>query len=105
MGLPLASNVNSYYMLEVHFDNPSMKKSVDSSGFRLRYTSKLRENEGGMFIAGVALSSLHFIPPMQNEYKSAGYCSMGCTKEVNKQRQRVLKCYRATAHPKILFQN
>lgn len=69
-------------MLEVHFDNPTMIDAVDTSGLRLHYTSELRENEGGILITGVALSTLHFVPPFQKEYKTAGYCSMGCTKEV-----------------------
>ncbi|XP_060522348.1 MOXD1 homolog 1 [Cylas formicarius] len=82
VGLPLAKNKNSYYMLEVHFDNPSMKTATDTSGIRLHYTNRLRENEGGILITGVAPSTLHFIPPFQKEYKTAGYCSIGCTKEV-----------------------
>ncbi|KAL1497332.1 hypothetical protein ABEB36_008314 [Hypothenemus hampei] len=82
LGLPLAKKKNSFYMLEVHFDNPQMKSAQDTSGLRLHYTNKLRENEGGILITGVAPSILHFIPPYQNEYKTAGYCSFGCTKEV-----------------------
>lgn len=70
-------------MLEIHYDNPQMKKAKDTSGLRLHYTSDLRPNDGGIMIAGVALSNLHFIPPKQKEYKTAGYCSMDCTKEVN----------------------
>lgn len=64
-------------------------KAVDgkkSNGYfirRLHYTSKLRPNEGGILITGVAPSTLHFIPPYQKEYKTAGYCSLGCTKEVS----------------------
>lgn len=50
--------------------------------YRLHYTNKLRENEGGIFMTGVAPSTLHFIPPYQKEYKTAGYCSLDCTKEV-----------------------
>ncbi|XP_018561824.1 MOXD1 homolog 1 [Anoplophora glabripennis] len=82
VGLPLAGKKNSYYMLEVHFDNPMMVDAVDTSGVRVHYTSELRENEGGVLITGVALSTLHFVPPYQKEYKTAGYCSVGCTKEV-----------------------
>lgn len=82
VGLPLASKKNSYFMLEVHFDNPQMKSISDTSGLRLFYSNKLRENEGGILITGVAPSTLHFIPPFQREYKTAGYCSLGCTKEM-----------------------
>lgn len=82
LGLPLAAKSPSYYMLEVHFDNPSMKKVVDTSGLRLHYTHKLRPNEGGFLVAGVTISPLHLVPPRQAEYKSGGYCSMECTREV-----------------------
>ncbi|KAG5898697.1 hypothetical protein JTB14_030647 [Gonioctena quinquepunctata] len=82
VGLPLADKKNSFYMLEVHFDNPTMKSASSTSGLRLHYTSELRENEGGILITGVAPSTLHFIPPYQAEYKTAGYCSIDCTKEV-----------------------
>lgn len=81
VGLPLASKKNSYYMLEVHFDNPAMRQAKDTSGMRLHYTSDLRENEGGILTTGIVLSSLHFIPPYQRDYRTAGYCSTGCTKE------------------------
>lgn len=70
-------------MLEVHFDNPSMKRAIDNSGLRLFYTNQLRENDGGFLVTGVTISPLHFIPPQQPEYKSGGYCSMDCTKEVS----------------------
>ncbi|XP_066153035.1 MOXD1 homolog 1 [Euwallacea fornicatus] len=82
VGLPLAEKKVSFYMLEMHFDNPQMISARDTSGLRLRYTNKLRPNEAGILITGVAPSTLHFIPPYQKEYKTAGYCSLGCTKEV-----------------------
>ncbi|CAH1109625.1 unnamed protein product [Psylliodes chrysocephalus] len=82
VGLPLAEKRDSFYMLEVHFDNPTKKSASDTFGLRLHYTSELRENEAGILITGVAPSTLHFIPPYQNEYKTAGYCSIECTREV-----------------------
>ncbi|CAG9812511.1 unnamed protein product [Phaedon cochleariae] len=82
VGLPLNNKKNSFYMLEVHFDNPAMKSSEDTSGLRVHYTSELRENEGGILLTGVAPSTMHLIPPYQDEYKTAGYCSIDCTKEV-----------------------
>ncbi|KAK9887700.1 hypothetical protein WA026_000021 [Henosepilachna vigintioctopunctata] len=82
VGVPLGQQKNAYYMLEIHYDNPMMKKAKDTSGLRLHYTSDLRPYDGGILIAGVALSTLHFIPPQQTEYKTAGYCSTDCTKKV-----------------------
>lgn len=83
VGVPLAENPNTFYMLEVHFDNPSMRTAVDTTGLRMHYTNKVRENDAGILVTGVTLSPLHIIPPEQKEYKSGGYCSTGCTKEVS----------------------
>lgn len=83
VGLPLADKTtSSYYMLEVHFDNPAMKSAVDTSGLRIHYTQQLRQYDAGMMVTGVTISPLHVIPPRQPEYKTAGYCSTDCTKEV-----------------------
>ncbi|CAL7941350.1 unnamed protein product [Xylocopa violacea] len=80
VGIPIAEHSEgSYYMLEVHYNNPSMKKVVDSSGVRLHLTPKLRPQEAGILVAGVAVSPLHLIPPKQKEYATAGYCTPHCT--------------------------
>lgn len=80
VGLPLGERVHSYFMLEVHFDNPTLKRAVDTTGLRVRYTHKLRQHDAGILVTGVALSALHVVPPLQPEYKSAGYCSLDCSK-------------------------
>lgn len=79
MGIPIGERKNSFYMLEVHFDNPEMKRAIDTTGFRLHYTNHIRRYDGGILVAGIMLSPLHVIPPLQSEYKSAGYCSTNCT--------------------------
>nr|XP_012139570.1 PREDICTED: MOXD1 homolog 1 [Megachile rotundata] len=80
VGIPIAEHSEgSYYMLEVHYNNPAMKKVVDSSGVRLHLTPKLRPQEAGILVAGVAVSPLHLIPPKQKEYATAGYCTPHCT--------------------------
>ncbi|KAK9299586.1 hypothetical protein QLX08_007402 [Tetragonisca angustula] len=80
VGFPIAEHPEgSYYMLEVHYNNPGMKKVVDSSGVRLHLTPKLRPQEAGILVAGVAVSPLHLIPPKQKEYATAGYCTPHCT--------------------------
>lgn len=83
VGLPLDSGKVRYYMLEVHFDNPSMKRTKDTSGLRLKYTRNLRKNDGGIIATGISPHYLHVIPPGQKEYKSVGYCSTDCTREVS----------------------
>ncbi|KAK9745801.1 Copper type II ascorbate-dependent monooxygenase, C-terminal domain [Popillia japonica] len=82
VGLPLDSGKVRYYMLEVHFDNPSMKRTKDTSGLRLKYTRNLRKNDGGIIATGISPHYLHVIPPGQKEYKSVGYCSTDCTREI-----------------------
>ncbi|XP_029175897.1 uncharacterized protein LOC114944249 [Nylanderia fulva] len=80
VGIPVAEHgESSYYMLEVHYNNPSMKKVKDSSGVRLYLTPKLRPQEAGILVAGVAVSPLHLVPPKQKEYATAGYCTPHCT--------------------------
>ncbi|XP_012543741.1 MOXD1 homolog 1 [Monomorium pharaonis] len=80
VGIPIAENgENSYYMLEVHYNNPTMKRVIDSSGIRLHLTSQLRPQEAGILVAGVAVSPLHLVPPQRKEYATAGYCTPHCT--------------------------
>ncbi|XP_031837806.2 MOXD1 homolog 1 [Nomia melanderi] len=80
VGIPIAEHSEgTYYMLEVHYNNPGMKKVLDSSGVRLHLTPKLRPEEAGILVAGVAVSPLHLIPPKQREYATAGYCTPHCT--------------------------
>ncbi|XP_017885001.1 MOXD1 homolog 1-like [Ceratina calcarata] len=80
VGIPIAEHSEgSYYMLEVHYNNPEMRKVVDSSGVRLHLTPNLRPQEAGILVAGVAVSPLHLIPPKQKEYATAGYCTPHCT--------------------------
>lgn len=83
VGIPLGEKTTSFYRLEVHFDNPGMKQAVDTSGLRIHYTNRLRENDGGILVTGITLSPLHIIPPKQVEFKSAGYCSTDCTEKVS----------------------
>lgn len=87
VGQPIAEN--PYYMLEVHynnFDENEIRRTRevvdDSSGLTLHLTPKLRENEAGILITGIAVSPLHMVPPRQGGYATAGYCSLGCTEKV-----------------------
>lgn len=83
VGIPIAEHGDSsYYMLEVHYNNPELKKVNDSSGVRLHLTSNLRAQEAGILVAGVAVSPLHVVPPKQKEYATAGYCNPHCTDSV-----------------------
>ena len=84
VGLPVAQNPGaSYYMLEVHYNNPNRDPVVvDSSGVRLHLSPKLRPQEAGVLVTGVAVSPLHLVPPKQKEYATVGYCTGDCTSEM-----------------------
>lgn len=102
VGIPIAEHgERSYYMLEVHYNNPSQRKVIDSSGVRLHFTSKLRSQEAGILVTGVAVSPLHLVPPKQKEYATAGYCTPHCTNTVIKESAIVfiqfLSCHREDA--------
>ncbi|XP_042880997.1 uncharacterized protein LOC122258825 [Penaeus japonicus] len=68
----------TYLMMEIHYDNPKMKKGVvDSSGLRIFHTEKLREYDAGILTLGHSVSHLELIPPNMN-WLTTGYCSADC---------------------------
>ncbi|XP_049950240.1 MOXD1 homolog 1-like isoform X1 [Schistocerca serialis cubense] len=80
VGLPLSDS--SYFMLEVHYDNPSFHTGRDSSGVRVFHTDQLRHYDGGILVSGITITPLHVIPPGQPAYRTAGYCSGACTNKL-----------------------
>uniref|UniRef100_A0A336L841 CSON004817 protein n=1 Tax=Culicoides sonorensis TaxID=179676 RepID=A0A336L841_CULSO len=80
VGIPIGGRDSvKYYMLEIHYDNPHSKRILDHSGFRIHYTKKLREHEGGMLITGITVSETQMIPPGQKLYRNLGICGPSCT--------------------------
>ncbi|KAL1464560.1 hypothetical protein WDU94_004193 [Cyamophila willieti] len=67
VGLPLQGNKATFMMLEVHYDNPTLRKAVHTAGLKIHYSSQLRPNDGGV---------------SSTEYKTAGYCDNECTNAV-----------------------
>lgn len=82
VGIPFYGR-QKYYMLEIHYDNPIKKSHVDSSGFRLHYTNKLRKHDAGIMINGVTTSNTQLIPPKQKLFKNIGICGPTCTGNEN----------------------
>ncbi|CAH1109286.1 unnamed protein product [Psylliodes chrysocephalus] len=80
-GLPLGGkDFNPYVMLEVHFNNPEHRSGiVDSSGFRLHVSSKLKEMDAGIIELGLEYSDKMAIPPGQSQFSLSGYCTSTCT--------------------------
>ena len=57
----------TYYMFEVHYDNPGYHSGiVDSSGLEIMLTPKLRKYDSGLMAVGHDVTSLHLIPPGLN---------------------------------------
>lgn len=55
---------------------------IDSSGLRFHYTKQLRKYEAGVLFIGTDVSRSLLIPPGQMDWKTTGFCSADCTKEV-----------------------
>ncbi|XP_022225581.2 MOXD1 homolog 1 isoform X1 [Drosophila obscura] len=80
VGIPMGGSLGvKYYMLEIHYDNPYGKKSVDNSGFRIHYTHHLRPNDAGIMISGISISDTQLIAPGQKLYRSVGICGPSCS--------------------------
>ena len=71
---------STYYMFEVHYDNPGLHENVvDSSGMEIHLTSKLRKYDSGMLTVGHDVSSLHLIPPGLDHFTTVAHCPDMCT--------------------------
>ncbi|KAM7434750.1 DBH-like monooxygenase protein 1 [Porites harrisoni] len=80
-----ASDSPKYFLLETHYDNPSLTKGQkDSSGLTFYYTDKLRKYDAGIAAVGVGVNSWHIIPPKQKNWLSVGYCMHQCTESLFK---------------------
>ncbi|XP_069961322.1 DBH-like monooxygenase protein 1 [Cherax quadricarinatus] len=83
VGVPLGEEHGgaTYFMLEIHYDNPSLKPGiVDSSGVRIMYTQKLRRYDAGILTLGHTVSPTHIIPPGQN-WNTVAHCTAACTEK------------------------
>ncbi|XP_067141857.1 DBH-like monooxygenase protein 1 homolog [Centruroides vittatus] len=78
-GLPLGIPEVKWFLLEIHYDNPSLKRGiVDNSGFRITYTPKLRKHDAAVLAVGNLWYPCVFIPPKQKEYIVAGHAHPSC---------------------------
>ncbi|CAF3747867.1 unnamed protein product [Rotaria socialis] len=79
-GLIGGKNTSRFLVLEVHFNNPSLKKGIiDQSGIRLYYTPELRKYDAGIMEVGLEYNEKNSIPPRANQFRISGYCSRECT--------------------------
>ncbi|XP_071533457.1 DBH-like monooxygenase protein 1 [Panulirus ornatus] len=83
VGFPIGADHGgaNYFMLEIHYDNPSYKKGiVDGSGLRIFHTEKLRQYDAATLALGHSVSPTHIIPPAQR-WKTIAHCSSECTQQ------------------------
>ncbi|KAM3965288.1 tyramine beta hydroxylase [Aphomia sociella] len=80
-GLPLGGpNTNKYVMLEVHYNNPEMRKDwVDSSGITIHVTAKKRRYDAAIMELGLEYTDKMAIPSGQKAFPLSGYCIPQCT--------------------------
>ncbi|KAL0838663.1 hypothetical protein ABMA28_016736 [Loxostege sticticalis] len=80
-GLPLGGpNANKYVMLEVHYNNPELKKDwVDSSGISIHITSERRRYDAAIMELGLEYTDKMAIPGGQKAFPLTGYCIPQCT--------------------------
>ncbi|CAF0960166.1 unnamed protein product [Adineta steineri] len=70
-----------FLVLEVHFNNPYLKKGIiDQSGIRIYYTKDLREKEAGIMEVGLEYNPKNSIPPGSPSFRISGYCAGECTR-------------------------
>ncbi|CAF3583690.1 unnamed protein product [Rotaria socialis] len=69
-----------FLVLEVHFNNPYLKKGIiDQSGIRLYYTPTLRKYDAGIMEVGLEYNPKNSIPPDSSAFRISGYCKSECT--------------------------
>jgi len=71
----------TYFMIEMHYENPEGLTLHDNSGIRIYYTDKLRPNEGSILLLGYRHSPFLLIPPKQHEFVINGVCARECLEQ------------------------
>lgn len=80
-GLPLGGpKANKYIMLEVHYNNPELRKDwVDSSGIILHISGQRRKYDAAIMELGLEYTDKMAIPGRQKAFPLTGYCIPQCT--------------------------
>ncbi|XP_067141864.1 DBH-like monooxygenase protein 1 [Centruroides vittatus] len=81
IGHPLGLPDAEWFLLEVHYDNPSLKRVVDNSGFRITYTRKLRKYDSSVLGTGNLWYPCMLVPPKQKEFVVSGHVAPSCLKQ------------------------
>jgi dopamine beta-monooxygenase len=79
-GLIGGPNTSPYLVLEVHFNNPYLKRGIiDQSGIRMYFTPKLRKFNAGIMEVGLEYNAKNSIPPRSPAFRVSSYCTSECT--------------------------
>ncbi|XP_067142874.1 DBH-like monooxygenase protein 1 homolog [Centruroides vittatus] len=82
-GLPLGGDEDPYFLLQVHYDNPTLQDNiVDSSGMRLYYVPNLRNYDAMTLMVGAEISRSVIIPPRQKSFIVASHGHPECLSSV-----------------------
>ncbi|CAL8146102.1 unnamed protein product [Orchesella dallaii] len=69
-----------YFLYETHYDNPEVRDDLDvETGVDFVYSSRLKENEGGILLVGRGIFGQWVMPPMTTEFDIDGHCNPTCT--------------------------
>lgn len=79
VGFPIQSDRPLYYMMETHYNNPTLDTFWDMSGIRWYYTDVLREMEMGFVELGLSVTPFQMVPPKQTSFTSVAICPAACT--------------------------
>jgi len=79
VGIPIGEDAEtSYFLFEIHYDNPELLKGrLDSSGLRLYVSKNLRKYDADIATIGSVTDFRLLIPPRQ-ELTVAGHCHPSC---------------------------
>jgi len=77
-------NAFQYIVIEMHYDNANgIRGIVDSSGYKMYYTDKLRKYDGATLTVGDPYISFPSIPPHSPSFGLEATCPAECTSQFN----------------------
>ncbi|XP_041832716.1 DBH-like monooxygenase protein 2 homolog [Melanotaenia boesemani] len=77
-GIPIGGDSDTFYRLEIHYNNPLKKEDItDNSGLRLYYTDQLRQHDVGILTTGMLpfREWMYNIPPKTPQFHTYSTCN------------------------------
>ncbi|XP_021953168.2 DBH-like monooxygenase protein 1 [Folsomia candida] len=80
VGYPIGNSPAEYYMIQMHFDNPSTLTGVAvRSGVTVYFTNETKEQDAGLLAVLHTTSPIISVPPNAEDYVVVGHCGPSCT--------------------------